>query len=118
MIRKNAILVGALAGAMMATPVLAAAENDCLQHNRFVSWRAIDEDTFVFTDLRMREYTVKMASRCFGATHPGARLVFQTWTNLGCLNPGLIVDVVAPGLVRSTCSIGSVHAGAPDKAPG
>lgn len=107
------LLTGALMGAMMATPVLAATENDCLQHNRMVSWRAIDEDTFIFTDRQMHEYTVEMKSRCMGATHPGAQLVFDTWENLACLMPGMIVHVVAPGLVRSSCAIGAVHAGAP-----
>lgn len=116
--RKNPILIGALAGVMLATSVLAAAENDCLQHNRVVSWRAIDENTLVFTDRQMKQFTVEMRSRCDGATNGGARLVYETWTNLSCLTPGMIIHVVAPGLIRSTCSVASIHAGAPDKAPG
>jgi hypothetical protein len=111
MLRKYAILVGALVGSISATPVLAV-DNDCLQHNRMTSWRAIDERTFVFMDLRMRMYTVEMKDRCFGATHGDARLVFRTWENLACLMPGMIIDVVAPGIM-STCAIGAVHAGSP-----
>jgi hypothetical protein len=119
MFRKNAILVGALLGATLATPVLAAANDpNCLQHNRMVSWRAIDENTLVFIDRQMKEFTVQMKNSCQGVTNGGATLIYDTWTNLSCLNPGMIIHVVAPGLVRSTCSIASVHAGAPDKGPG
>jgi len=110
--RGMKMLTGALMAAMIATPVFAAA-NDCLQHNRMVSWRAVDEDTFIFIDREMHQYTVKMNNSCQGATRPGAQLVFQTWENLACLMPGMIVHVVAPGLIRSSCSIGSVHAGTP-----
>jgi hypothetical protein len=119
MTRTNGILVGALIGTMLAPPVLAAAaDKDCLQHNRMVSWRAVDENTLVFTDRQMKEYTVEMKNRCEGVTMGGAMLVYETWENLACLDSGVIIHVVAPGLVRGTCSIASVHAGAPDKAPG
>jgi hypothetical protein len=73
-------LVGALIGCTLATPVLAAAQNDCLQHNRMVSGRAIDEQTLVFTDLRMKEYTVVMKNRCEGVTEGTARPICDTWT--------------------------------------
>jgi hypothetical protein len=109
MLRKNAILVGALSGSISATPVLAVG-NDCLQPNQMTSWRAIDERTLVFMDLRMRMYTAEMKDRCFGATHGDASLVFRTWEDLACLMPGLIIDVVAPGIM-STCAIGALHAG-------
>jgi hypothetical protein len=112
MLKKNAVLVGAIAGALMATPVLAAAGDNCLQHNRVVSWKALDEHTLVFTDRFMRQYTAEMKEACEGITRGDAKIVYETWENLQCLEPGLIIHVVAPG-IRGTCAIGSVHAGSP-----
>lgn len=112
MLKKNAVLVGAIAGVLMATPVLAAAQDACLQHNRVVSWKAVDGRTLVFTDRFMKQFTAEMKDTCEGITRADAKIVYETWENLQCLQSGLIIHVVAPG-IRGTCAIGSVHAGAP-----
>lgn len=118
MLRTNAILSGALAGAMLATPVLAAAQSDCLQHNRFLSWHAVDENTLLFSDRFLKPYTVKIEDGCFGVTRGDAHLAFVTWQDMSCLDRTTIVYVVAPGLPRARCFISSVHAGAPGSGPG
>src|SRR5437764_13539903 len=88
--KKNAVLIGVLSGTMLATPVLAATGDACLQHNRFMNWRALDEQTLVMTDIERNQYTVHMMPRCQGVTNGAAKLIFHTWTNLGCLMPGEI----------------------------
>ena len=105
---KNALLTGALMGAMLSTQVLAASDV-CLQHNRFVSWRAVDDNTLEMTDNNMMRYTVHLGSPCMGVTRADAKLVFRTWTNLGCLLPGEIITVTAPGLGAVTCSVANVQ---------
>ena len=106
---KNALLTGALMGAMLSTQVLAAAGNACLQHNRFVSWRAVDDNTLEMTDNNIMRYTVHLGSRCMGVTRADAKLVFRTWTNLGCLMPGEIITVTAPGIGPVICSVSGVQ---------
>jgi hypothetical protein len=104
---------------MLATPVLAAADEACLQHNRFMNWRAIDEQTLVMTDINYKTYTVRMEPRCQGVTNGAAKLIFRTWTNLGCLMPGEIVTVTSPGIGERQCAVAQVMAGAPAaSAPG
>jgi hypothetical protein len=111
--KSHAIFAAALASVMAATPVLAASGEACLQHNRIKTWKAVDDKTLVFTDMQDKQYTVHMANACQGVTNGGAILAYQTWTNLGCLDQGNIINVRAPGLVQSSCSIASVTAGAP-----
>ena len=110
--RKN-ILVGALMGAMLATPVMAAAGDACLQHNRILSLRALDARTVLATDRNYRRFTIHMNGACAGLNTGVATLVFQTWQNLACVNRGDIVGVVATGLGFVTCSVAGVQAGAP-----
>ena len=114
---KNALLVGTLAGALLAPQIVAAAEEACLQRNRLVSWRAIDDSTLEMTDRNMSKYTVRLARRCTPATRTNARLVYRTWTNLSCLRSGEVLTVLAPGGVRATCPVAGVEAPADAPAP-
>jgi hypothetical protein len=111
--KSNAVLVGALMGAMLATPVLAASSNACLQHNRIWGWRALDERTVLVTDRMQNRYTINMRGSCFGLTDGGAILVFRTWSNLSCVGVGDLLGVRTPGLGFTSCSISNVQAGAP-----
>jgi hypothetical protein len=110
---KKAVLVGAIMGAMFATPVLAASGEVCLQHNRILNLRAKDVQTVVATDLNQHRYTIHMNPGCTGLDNGAARLVFRTWQNLACVDRGDIIGVVAPGLGFVSCSIASITAGAP-----
>src|SRR5262245_3092246 len=103
MLRTNAILPGMLLGAMLATPVWAATQSDCLQHNRFMSWHAIDENTLIFNDKFMKPYTVKVEKGCLGVTHGDAHFDFVIWQDMACLDRSTIVYIVAPGLPRARC---------------
>ncbi|HMI98161.1 MAG TPA: DUF6491 family protein [Micropepsaceae bacterium] len=116
--KSHAGLVGALMGAMLATPVLAASSDACLQHNRIWGWRALDERTVLVTDRMQNRYTINMRGSCFGLTDGGAILVFRTWTNLGCVGVGDLLGVRTPSLGFTSCSISNVQAGAPGPAPG
>src|SRR5215831_17908349 len=116
--KTNALLVGLVAGTMLATPVLAASGQACLPHNRFMNWRALDEQTLVMSDIWYNKYTVHMEPRCQGVTNGAARIIFQTWQNLECLRIGEIVTVISPGVGERQCAIAGVVAGAPAGAPG
>lgn len=109
---NNAVLVGALIGALLATPVIAA-DNACLQHNRVWGWRALDERTLLVTDRLQNRYTVNLQGGCIGVTYGGAILVFRIWTNLSCIGKGDLIGVRTPGLGFVSCSISNVQAGAP-----
>jgi hypothetical protein len=114
---KNTLLIGALVGAVLATHIAAAAEGACLQRNRLVSWRAVDESTLEMTDRTMNKYTVQLRSRCFQATRPGARLGYRYWTELGCLKSGEVISVFAPGGGRATCVVSGIQTAADAPAP-
>lgn len=116
--KKHSALVGILMAATVITPVLAADPAACLQHNRMKGWQALSKDTMVFTDINFKRYTVKVMPACPGLDQGGAHLIFHTWENLACLQPGQIISVVAPGTGRTTCAIASVTAGAPAPAQG
>jgi len=111
--KKNGMLVGALMAATLATPVLAASEDVCLQHNRIWSWRAVNDRTLVVSDKNLHYYTVRMNPGCIGLTNGAAKLVFRTWQNLGCVDRGDIIGVNSPGLGFVSCSIAGVEGGAP-----
>ena len=108
---KN-VLVGALAGVMLASPVLAAAEDACLQHNRIFSTKVLDATTVLATDLRHNQFTIHMNPGCTGLTYGGSHLIFRTWQNLGCVDKGDILGVQVPGMGFVSCSIAGVTAGA------
>jgi hypothetical protein len=105
------VLVGALMGAMLATPVLAASGDACLQHNRILSLRALDDRTVLATDRNYHRYTIHMNAGCIGLDNAAAHLVFRTWQNLACVDRGDIIGVQAPGLGFVTCSVAGVQAG-------
>ena len=104
-------LVGVLLGVMLTTPVMAATGDACLQHNRILSLRTLDDRTVVATDLNYHRFTIHMNAGCVGLDNPGAHLVFRTWRNLACVDHGDIIGVQAPGLGFVTCSIAGVQAG-------
>jgi hypothetical protein len=114
-VKKNLFAATTLAATLVATQVLAA-EGACLQRNRLQSWRAVDENTMVMTDIQQNQYTVQMKGRCSNLARPAAVLVYQTWQNLSCLRSGDIIAVTAPGLGVVTCSVAGVQAGAPGAA--
>ena len=107
---KN-VLVGALMGLMLATPVLAATGEACLQHNRILNLRALDNRTVVATDVNYHRFTIHMNAGCIGLDNATAHLVFRTWQNLACVDHGDIIGVQSPGLGFVTCSIAGVQAG-------
>ena len=114
---KNAVLVGTLLGAVLTTHIAAAAEEACLQRNRLVSWRAVNETTLEMTDRAMSKYTVQLRNRCVQATRGGARLTYRYWTELTCLRTGEVLTVFAPGGTRSTCFVSGVQAAADAPTP-
>ena len=114
--KKKLFAVSTLAATLIATQVLAASGEACLQHNRLQSWRAFDSSTIVMTDLQQNQYTVKLNGACSNLTRPAAQLVSRTWQNLACLSSGEIITVTAPGLGAMTCSVAGVQAGAPGAA--
>ena len=107
---KN-VFVGALMGLMLATPVMAATGEVCLQHNRILNLRALDNRTVVARDVNYHRFTIHMNSGCIGLDNAAAHLVFRTWQNLACVDHGDIIGVQAPGLGFVTCSIAGVQAG-------
>jgi hypothetical protein len=110
---KNAVLVGALAGIMLASPVLAAADDACLKHNRIYSTRVIDQTTVLATDWQHNRFTIHVNPGCPGITYGGSHLVFRTWQNLGCVDKGDLIGVQVPGMGFVTCAINGVTAGGP-----
>ena len=111
--RKNAIVVGLVAGTMLATPVMAASGDACLRHDRIWSSRILDAHTVVVKDRTNKEYTVKVRGACTGITNGDAVLIFRTWTNLGCVGDGDLLGVRTPAFGFISCMIDTVQAGAP-----
>jgi hypothetical protein len=112
-VKRNLLTVCTLAATLVATQVLAASADACLQRNRLQSWRAVDNSTMVMTDNQYKQYTVRMKGSCSNLARPAATLIYRTWQNLACLQSGDIIGVTAPGLGLVTCSIAGVSAGAP-----
>jgi hypothetical protein len=109
--KMKTVLAGVLLSTMLATPVLAAADEACVQHSRIWGWRALDAHTIQITDRNQHRYLVHLDGFCGGLTSGAAVLVFRSWTNLGCLAPGDLIGVRSPGLGFVTCSIANVQAG-------
>jgi hypothetical protein len=109
--KKSTVLVGALMGVMMATPVLAASGEACLQHNRILNMRALDSNTVLATDRNYHRYTIHMNPGCVGLDNGGSHLVLRTWQNLACVDRGDIIGVQVPGMGFVTCSIDNIQAG-------
>ena len=110
MTSKRAPLVGVLAGVMLATPVLAAAQEACLRHNRILSWKTLDERTVLVTDRAQSRYAVRMNPGCLGVTDGSATLVFRPVTELGCIGPGDLLGVRTAAHGFISCSIVDVQA--------
>jgi hypothetical protein len=115
--RKNAMLAGALAAVMLASPVLAAEHQACLQHNRIFSWQATDSRTLIVTDMDNNKFRVRTTGACLGLDNAAAHLIFRASTNLGCIDHGDRIGVEAPGFGRSTCSILDVQSQGVGTAP-
>jgi hypothetical protein len=113
MTNKNAVLVGVLTGLMLASPVLAAADDACLKHNRIFSTRIINKTTVLATDWQHNQFTVHITAACPGITYGASHLVFRTWQNLACVGKGDLLGAQVPGLGFVTCAIDSVTAGPP-----
>ena len=111
--KRNLLTICTLAATLVATQVLAASADACLQRNRLQSWRAVDSNTMVMTDNQYKQYTVRMKGICSNLARPAATLIYRTWQNLACLQSGDIIGVTAPGLGLVTCSVAGVSAGAP-----
>jgi hypothetical protein len=110
---RNAVLIGVLAGVMLASPVLAAADDACLKHNRIFSTKVIDQTTVLATDWQHNRFTIHVNPGCPGITYGGSHLVFRTWQNLSCVGTGDLIGVQVPGMGFVTCAINGVTAGAP-----
>jgi hypothetical protein len=115
-VKKKLFTVSTVAATLIATQVLAAAQEACLQHNRLQSWRAVDDRTMLMIDNQMKQYTVRLRGRCVNLTRPAAVLAYRTWQNLACLSSGEIITVTAPGMGAVMCSVDNVEAGAPGAA--
>src|SRR5258705_12616320 len=111
--KSNAILIGALMGALLATPVLAASENACLQNNRIGGWNAVDDRTLIVTDRNYKRFSVHLTGGCIGLDkYAGASLVVRTSTSLSCLMTGDRIAFNSPGLGPLTCVVTDVQAAA------
>ena len=115
----HAVLVGALMGVSLATPVLAAADNACLQNNRIWGWRAVDDRTLIVTDRNYKRFTVHLTGGCIGLDkYAGASLVVRTATSLSCLMTGDRIAFNSPGVGPLTCVVTDTNPGEPSPPPG
>jgi hypothetical protein len=114
---RSAVFLSALVAALLATPLMGQPQNVCLQRNDIASWKAIDENTIVFTGRQGQNYTLKFTDTCpSGARNPS--VVIRSMKNSGCLTHGDRIDVTAGGpLPPPVCVIESVTAGAPSSLP-
>ena len=116
---SHAFLVGALMGVLLATPVLAAADNACLQNNRIWGWQAVDDRTLIVTDRNYRRFSVHLTGGCIGLDkYAAASLVVRTATSLSCLMQGDRIAFNSPGLGPLTCVVTDVKPGVPSPPPG
>ena len=113
MARLASAVIGVLVGCAFATPLLAESENVCLQRNRIWTWKAVDENTLLYTDRTRNNYTVTFRDRCAPLTRSNATLIYRNGSSLSCVSPGDAIAVKAPGYPGSVCRVGSVRAGTP-----
>ena len=113
--KANRILIGVFGSLMLVMPALAADQkNACLQRNRVVSWRPVNETTMVYMDRQMNEYTVTLRDACRNLTHQNATLVYRNWSSLRCLTRNDFFRVAVAGRGMSTCRINTVREGGPE----
>ena len=118
MTTMKAVLVGTILAATLASPVLAAAGDACLQNNRIWGWQAVDERTLLVTDVSYKRYTVHLTGGCIGLkTYATATMVFTPKTSLGCLSQGDKISFDSPGLGPMSCFVTTVEAGVPSTPP-
>jgi hypothetical protein len=116
---SRVFLVGALMGVTLATPVLAASENACLQNNRIWGWQAVDDRTLIVTDRNYKRFSVHLTGGCVGLDkYAAASLVVRTSTSLSCLTTGDRIAFNSPGLGPLTCVVTDVQAAASAPPPG
>jgi hypothetical protein len=99
-----------LIGISVATPVLAAPGEACIQHNRLMNWEGKDKTSLLMTDLDRHQYLVHVTEGCVGLTDATARLIFRNWQDLACLDPGDIITVTSIGTGARQCSVEHVEA--------
>jgi hypothetical protein len=118
MTTMKAVLVGTILAANLASPVLAAADDACLQNNRIWGWQAVDDRTLLVTDRTYKRYTVHLTGGCVGLkTYAAATMAFATKTNLGCLSQGDKISFSMPGIGPLSCFVTTVDAGVPSTPP-
>jgi hypothetical protein len=112
-------LVGILVGSLLATPVLAQADkNVCLQRNRILSWRPLNDTTILYTDKQRNTYTLTFRDSCAPLTQTGVVLIYASKAgSLACISKGDAISVKAGGRAGATCRVASVEAGPPDQTP-
>lgn len=116
---SHVFLVGALMGVSLATPVLAAADNACLQNNRIWGWKAVDDRTLIVTDRNYKKFTVHLTGGCIGLNrYAAASLVVRTSTSLSCLMQGDRIAFDSPGLGPLTCVVTDTQPGEPSPPQG
>ena len=104
----KAMITGALIGATLASPVLAA-ETTCLQANRIWGWQAVNDRTLTVTDRNYNRYTVHLSGGCINLRQYIADpLVFRTRTELGCVGQGDRIAFNVTGLGPMTCFVTGV----------
>ena len=115
---SHVFLVGALMGVSLATPVLAAADNACLQNNRIWGWQAVDDRTLIVTDRNYKRFTVHLTGSCIGLNrYAGASLVVRTANNLSCLMTGDRIAFNSPDLGPLICVVTDTNPGVPSPPP-
>ena len=102
------IVTGVLVAGLCSANVFAASDV-CLQHSMLDSWKAIDDSTLEMTDTMKKHYTVRLAGRCMNVTRADAKLVYRTWTILGCLKVGEMFTVTVAGFSPVECSVAAVQ---------
>jgi hypothetical protein len=105
------VIAGIVTAVTVASPMLAEAQNDCLQRNRIQSWKAINDNTVVYTDRSMNQWTVTFRDQCRNLTSPTARLVYRNMSSLKCLARNDPIRVAGSGHGMSTCRVDTVKAG-------
>jgi hypothetical protein len=113
---SHALLVGALMGVPLATPV-PAADDACLQNNRIWVGRP-SNGTLIVTDRNYKKFTVHLTGGCIGLNrYAGANLVVRTSTSLSCLMQGDRIAFNSPGLGPLTCVVTDTNPGVPSPPP-
>jgi len=108
----SALSGSALIASLLPTPIMGQPQNVCLQRKDIVSWKALDENTIVFSDRNGGNYTLTFVDDCpTGTRNPS--VIIQSMKPSGCITQGDHIDVRAGGPIPPpVCVIGSVHAGA------